>query len=185
MRVLNYYYNKPNKNCSFELKICIPISIFLKCFELAHSNPMSGHRGDANTLKNIRFFTGLECINGVTMLIHDCLDCQKNKSKSHDLNEAPLQQWGELVTTPFYTIHIDHKGPFRHSSNDKHYCFVVVDSSTLYSPWTNRKVKIQNKHLTNYLRHFLKSIGNNWAKHVGKFAFAHNTEVNYSTGYTP
>ena len=126
-------YNKPNENGSFELKICIPISLFLKCFELAHSNTMSGHRGDASTLNNIsRFFYWPGMYKWVTMLIHDCLDCQKNKSKRHDLNEAPLQQWGELETTPFHTIHIDHKGPFRPSSNGKHYCLVVVDSFSRY-----------------------------------------------------
>ena len=153
---------------------------------------------------------------------------------------------GELETTPFHTIHIDHKGPFRPSSNGKHYCLVVVDSfssyiqvyavksatsdetikqmekfitsfgipqhivhdngtafmssdfenwsfelgitlrpRTAYSLWTNGKVEIQNKHLTNYLRHFLNTTGTNWAKFVDKFAFAHNTAVNYSTGYTP
>ena len=71
-------YNKPNENGSFELKICIPISLFLKCFELAHGNPMSGHRGDASTLNNIsRFFYWPGMYKWVTMLIHDCLDCQK------------------------------------------------------------------------------------------------------------
>ena len=184
---------------------------------------MSGHRGDASNLNNIsRFFYWPGMCKWVTMLIHDCLDCQKNKSKRHDLNEAPLQQWGELETTPFHTIHIDHKGRFRPSSNGKHYCLVVVDSFSRYvqvyavksgnsddtikqmeklitsfqipqhivhdngtaflssdfanwtfelgitlrprtanSPWTNGKVEIQNKHLTNYLRHFLNTTGNN------------------------
>ena len=35
------------------------------------------------------------------------------------------------------------------------------------------------------VRHFLNESGNNWASLVDKFAFAHNTAVNYSTGYTP
>ena len=126
-------YNKPNVNGSFELKICIPISLFLKCFVLVHSNPMSGHRGDAITLNNIsRFFYWPEMYKWVTMLIHNCLYCQKNKSKRHELNKAPLQQWVELETNPFHTIHIDHKGPFRPSSNGKHYCLVVVDSFSRY-----------------------------------------------------
>ena len=94
---------------------------------------MSGHRRDASTLNNIsRFFYWPGTYKWLTMLIHDCLDCQKNKSKRHDLNEAPLQQWGELETTPFHTIHIDHKGPFWPSSISKHYCLVVVDSVSRY-----------------------------------------------------
>ena len=208
---------------------------------------MSGHRGDACTLNNIsRYFYWPGMYKWVTMLIQDCIDCQKNKSKRHDLNEAPLQQWGELETTPFHTIHIDHKGPLRPSSNDYLYCLVIVDAfsrfiqvyptssqssqetiscmeqfitafgipqqvvhdngtafistdfanwtyelgitlkpRTAYSPWTNGKVEVQNKHLTNYLRHFIDENGSNWSKFASKFAFAHNTAVNYSTGYTP
>ena len=209
---------------------------------------MSGHRGDASTLNNISSFIYWPAMfKWVTMLIHDCLDYQKkNKSKRQDFNEVPLQQLGELETTPFHTIHIDHKGLFWPFSNGMHYCLVVVDSFSRYvqvyavksansvetikqmekfitsfgilqhivhdngtsimssdfvnwtfelgitlrprmacSPCTNGKVEIQNKHLTNYLRHFLNTTGNNWAKFVDKFAFAHNTAVSYSTGYTP
>ena len=62
------------------------------------------------------------------MLVHDCLDCQKNKPQRHDLNEAPLEQLVELETTPFHNIHIDYKGPFRPCSNQKKFCLVIVDS---------------------------------------------------------
>ena len=62
---------------------------------------------------------------------------------------------------------------------------ITLRPRTAYSLWTNGKVEIQNKRLTNYLRHFLNTTGNNWAKFVEKFAFAHNTAVNYSTGYAP
>ena len=61
-------------------------------------------------------------------LIEDCIECQTNKSKRHDLHEAPLEKWGELETTPFKTIHIDHKSPLRPSSNSNNHCLVVVDA---------------------------------------------------------
>ena len=50
------------------------------------------------------------------------------KSKRYELHEAPLEQWGELETTPFKTIHIDHKGSLRPSSNSKNHCLVVLDA---------------------------------------------------------
>ena len=62
---------------------------------------------------------------------------------------------------------------------------ITLRPRTAYSPWTNEKVEIQNKHLKNYLRHFLNNTRNNWAKFADKFAFVHNTAVNYSTGCTP
>ena len=181
----------------------------------------------------------------IVYLIEYCIECQTNKSKRHDLHEAPLEQWGELETTPFKTIHIDHKGPLRPSSNSNNHCLVVVDAfsrfigvypvkdtsaqatitalekwitsygipqkiihdngtafinsdfinwikefgitlapRTTYSPWTNGKVEVQNQHLTRYWRNFTNESGNNWSKLAPKFAFAHNTSVNYSTGLT-
>ena len=44
---------------------------------------------------------------------------KKIKPKRKYLNEAPLQQWGQLETTPKKTIHIDHKGQLRPISNGK------------------------------------------------------------------
>ena len=62
------------------------------------------------------------------MLVHDCLDCQRNKPQRYDLIEAHLEQWGELETTPFHTIDIDHKGTFKLCSNQKNFSLVTVDS---------------------------------------------------------
>ena len=56
---------------------------------------------------------------------------------------------------------------------------------TKWSPWTNGKVEIQNKHLSRYFRCCFSEAGNNWAKLAPQFAFAHNTSVNASTGTTP
>ena len=120
-------YNKPDENGLYDTKICVSLSLFMKCFELAHNNPLSGHRGDASTFNNIsRFFYWPGMYKWVTMLMQDCLDCQKNKPQRHDLNEALLEQWGELETTPFHTLHIDHKGPFRPCSNQKKLCLLIV-----------------------------------------------------------
>ena len=56
---------------------------------------------------------------------------------------------------------------------------------TDHSPWAKGKVEIQNKHLTQYFRHFLSKNGSNWASFPPKFAFAHITSVNTATGSTP
>ena len=64
----------------------------------------------------------------IVYLTEDCIECQTNNSKRHDLHKTPLEQWGELETTPFKTNHIDHKGPLRPSSNSNNHCLVVVDA---------------------------------------------------------
>ena len=182
----------------------------------------------------------------ITQLLARCLDCQKNKHKRHDLNQAPLEQWTDTVPFPFHTVHIDHKGPINPTSNGKKLCLVVVDSlsrflqvypvanttafetiktlekfiltfgipqklvydkgtafmneafnswlhelgithapRTAYSPWTNDKVETQNKHLGTHFRIFFDQAKGNWSDLAAKFAFAHNTTINASTGLTP
>ena len=49
----------------------------------------------------------------------------------------------------------------------------------------NGKVEVQNQHLTRYRRNFTNDSGNNSSTLAPKFAFAHNTSVNYTTGLTP
>ena len=39
---------------------------------------------------------------------------------------------------------------------------------TTYSPWTNGKFEVQNKHLTQYFRHFLSTSGSNWSELTNK-----------------
>ena len=58
----------------------------------------------------------------IVYLIEDCIECQTNRTKRHDLHEAPLG----YLSTPFKTVPIDHKGPLRPSSNSKTHCLVVV-----------------------------------------------------------
>ena len=62
---------------------------------------------------------------------------------------------------------------------------ITLAPRTAHAPWANGKVEIQNKHLTQYFRHFLEKNGENWAELAPKFAFAHNTSVNTATGTTP
>ena len=54
-----------------------------------------------------------------------------------------------------------------------------------HSPWTYGKTETQNQHIARYWRNFLNDAGNNWSSLAPKFAFAHNTSVNYTTGKTP
>ena len=123
-------YNEPvHGTDKYEMKICVPLSLFLPLFNLAHAHTHSGHPGIFKTFENIRqnsFWPGR--YKWIVSLIEDCLQCQTNNSKRHDLQEAPLEQWGELETTPFKTIHINHKGPIRPSSTLNTHCLVAVDA---------------------------------------------------------
>ena len=64
---------------------------------------------------------------------------------------------------------------FVHYPNDMG---ITLCTRTAYSPWTNGKVEVQNKHLTNYIRHFISKSGSYWSENIVNFAFSHNTAVN-------
>ena len=62
---------------------------------------------------------------------------------------------------------------------------ITLRPRTAHSPWTNGKAETQNQHIARYWRSFLNDAGTNWAPLAPKFAFAHNSSVNYTTGKTP
>ena len=61
---------------------------------------------------------------------------------------------------------------------------ITLRPRTAHWPWTNGKIETQNKHIARYWRNFSNDAGNNWSSLARKFAFAHNTSANYTTGNT-
>ena len=50
-------YNEPTDNLDDEnLRVCLPLSLFLACFRLGHYNEMGGHMGAAKTYNNTKRF---------------------------------------------------------------------------------------------------------------------------------
>ena len=111
-------YNEPTDKLDDEnLRICLPLSLFLACFRLGHYNEMGGHMGAAKTYNNAkRFYYWPGMFDWICALTADCLTCQNNKPKPKHKNEVPLEEW-QNETIPFRTIHIDHKGPLHPPSN--------------------------------------------------------------------
>ena len=62
---------------------------------------------------------------------------------------------------------------------------ITLRPRTTHSAWTNGKIETQNQHIARNWRNLLNDAGNNWSSLAPKFAFAHNTSVNYTTGTTP
>ena len=61
---------------------------------------------------------------------------------------------------------------------------ITLRPRTAHLPWTSGKNEKQNQHIDRYWRNFLNDAGNSWSSWSPKFAFAHNTSVNYTTGKT-
>ena len=120
-------YKEPIQDtCRAEMKLCVPLSLFLPLFSLAHTYSDSGHPGLFKNIRQYFFWPGR--YKWIVYLIEDWIECQTIKTKRHDLHEVPLEQWGQLESPPFKTIDIDHIGPLSRSSNSNTHCLFVVDA---------------------------------------------------------
>ena len=239
-------YNEPTDKVDDQnLRICLPISLFLACFRLGHYNEMGGHMDASETYSNAkRFYYWPGMFDWICALTADCITCQNNKPKPEHRNVVPLEEW-QNETVPLRKIHIDHKGPLHPPSKRNLHCLLVIDAfsqvlmvypvtntgaqantsavekwihsfgipqsivhdrgtafintefinwtkelgitlrpQTAHSPWTDGKIETQNQHIARYWLNFSNDAGNNWSSLAPKFAFAHNTSVNYTTGRT-
>ena len=87
-------YDEPSDKLEEEnLRICLPLSLFLSCFRLGHYNEMGGHMGATETYANTkRFYYWPGMFDWICALTADCLTCQNNKPKPKYRNEVPLEQ---------------------------------------------------------------------------------------------
>ena len=111
-------------------KICLPRSLFLIVFALAHNHPLAGHRGvekTPQTLNGYFYWSGKQKF--IQALVNDCLIYQKNKHKPSRQNRAPLENLNDDILFLMHTVHLDQKkGPLNPSSKDRKHCLVVVDA---------------------------------------------------------
>ena len=120
LRIKKYFPDSPD----FSVKICVPLSLILKVFELSHRNCYAGHFCKEKALPIIqRFFFWPGLYKWVHALCQDCLDYQKNKQKRKDVNEAPLEPNRGLVRSLFLSTRFKLT-----TSRGKRHCLVVVDA---------------------------------------------------------
>ena len=99
-------YNEPLDKLEEEnLRICLPLSLFLTCFRLGHYNEMGGHMGATKTYANTKtFYYWPGMFDWICAPTADCLTCQNNKPKSKYRNEFPLEKrQNETVLFAVYT----------------------------------------------------------------------------------
>ena len=82
-------YSELCEDGSFDVRICAPLSLFIKIFEVAHTHELSGHRAESTTYSKVkRYFYWPGMFKWIEMLMLDCLSCQTNKSARKDLHYA-------------------------------------------------------------------------------------------------
>ena len=110
------------------LRISLPLLLFLACFRLGHYNELGGHMGASKTYANAkRFYYWPGMFHCICALTADCLARENKKPKPKHLNEVPLDEW-QGDTTPFCAIYIDHTGPIHPPGNRNTHWLLIVGS---------------------------------------------------------
>ena len=178
-------YNEPTDELDDEnLRICLPLSLFVACFRLGHYNEMGGHTGASETYKNSkRFYYWPGMFDWICALNADCLTCQDNKPKPKHRNEVSLKGW-QNETVPFRTDHIDHKGPLHPPSNRNLHFLLIIDAFSRFLmvyPVTNTSAQVTISAVEKWIQSFgnAQSVVNdrgtafinteiiNWTKELG------------------
>ena len=121
-------YNETSDTLTEEnLRICLPLSLILACFQMGHCNELGGHKGASKTYANARYYYWLGIFDWICASTADCLTCQTNKPKPKNLNELPLKE-KQGDTAPFCAIHIDNKRTLQPPSNRNTHYLLIVNS---------------------------------------------------------
>ena len=103
-----------------------PFRLFKTAFNKLHAHCHTGTKITYNTFSQYYYIPLL--VKWLSIFIHDCLECQRNKHFNEKINTAPLHSFSEHAPSFNYRTSMDTKSPFTPSSQNKSYIHVIVDT---------------------------------------------------------
>ena len=108
------------------IRICLPFRLFKTVFNKLHEHSHTGMKITYNTFKHYYYIPFLE--KWLSIFIHDCIECQRNKHFYMKIQTAPTQSFSEHAPSFNYRISMDTKGPINPPSHNKSYIHVIIDA---------------------------------------------------------
>ena len=108
------------------IRICLPFRLFKTVFNKLHEHSHTGIKITYNTFKQYYYIPFLE--KWLSIFIHDCIECQRNKHFNMKIQTAPTQSFSEHAPSFNYRISMDTKGPINPPSHNKSYIHVIIDA---------------------------------------------------------
>ena len=108
------------------IRICLPFRMFQTVFNKLHDHSDTGFKSTYNTFSQYYYIPYPE--KWLSIFIHDCLECQKNKHFNMKIQTAPKQLFSEHAPFFKYRISMDTKGPINPLSQHKSNVHVIVDA---------------------------------------------------------
>ena len=99
------------------IRICLPFRLFKTVFNKLHEHSHTGIKITYNTFSQYYYFPFLE--KWLSIFIHDCIECQRNKHSNKKIQTAPTQSFSEHAPSFNFRISMDTKGPINPPSHNK------------------------------------------------------------------
>ena len=97
-------------------------TVFNKLYEHSHT----GIKITYITFSQYYYIPFLE--KWLSIFIHDCIECQRNKHFNQKIQTAPTQSFSEHAPSFNYRFFMDTKGPINPPSHNKSYIHVIFDA---------------------------------------------------------
>ena len=110
------------------IRICLPFRLFKTVFNKLHEHSHTGIKITYNTFAQYYYIPFVE--KWLSIFIHDCVECQRNKHFNMKIQTAPTQSFSENAPSFNYRISMDTKGPINPRPHNKTYIHVIIDASS-------------------------------------------------------
>ena len=108
------------------IRICLPFRMFRTVFNKLHEHSHTGIKITYTTFSQYYYIPFLE--KWLSIFIHDCIECQRNKHFNMKIQTAPIQSFSEHAPSFNYRISMDTKGPINPPSHNKSYIHVIIEA---------------------------------------------------------
>ena len=135
------------------IRIGLPFCMFRTVFNQLHEHSHIGIYITSNTFSQNYFMPYLD--KWLSILIHDCIECQRNQHFNMKIHTAPTQSFSEHGPSFNYRISMDTKGPITPSSQNKSYIHVIIDASGHFVVTVPIKANNAKTAKKNYLHHWI------------------------------
>ena len=108
------------------IRICLPFRLFKTVFNKLHEHSHTGIKITYITFVQYYYIPFVE--KWLSIFIHDCVECKRNKHFNMKIQTAPTQSFSEHAPSFNYRISMDTTGPINPSSHNKSYLHVIIDA---------------------------------------------------------
>ena len=139
------------------IRICLPFRLFKTVFNKLHEHSHTGMKITYNTFKQYYYIPFLE--KWLSIFIHDCIQCQRNKHFKMKIQTAPTQSFSEHAPSFNYRISMDTKGPNNPPSHNKSYIHVIIDAFSHFVVTVPIKSNNAKTAIKTLLHHWIIKLG--------------------------